>query len=88
MATRAQLLGYRKDLADLRTTREVLTRLGLDAAEVEREIGKLADWVVAVDVRCVSCGDIVQVPAKVDEPRGDLPSACICEPCDRNSLRL
>lgn len=82
MATRQQLLGYRKDLTDLRHARETLTRMELDNAQVEREIQKLTDWIVPVDVPCLLCRKLVPVPAQVDDPRGDVPSKCICESCD------
>ena len=85
MATRAHLLGYRKDLADLRTAEQILRRMNLDATEVQREIQKLADWILPVEVLCMSCGGAMLVPTPVDDPRGDIPAGCICGPCDEKS---
>ena len=72
MVTREQLLGYRKDLADFRATQEILTRLELNSAEVEREALKLAGRIVQVDVLCLSCRTPTSVPAIIDDPRGDI----------------
>lgn len=82
MATREQLIGYRKDLADLRVAERILRDQRLMTRGVEDEIAKLADWVVGVEAPCLICEAVALVPTRVDDSFNTIPSATICKKCD------